>query len=137
MTEEEKQILIIDLCARSIYGVMCDRLGQAKKLLSVSPDKLYCIELDNCEYTPNKYKVEDVKPYLRPLSSMTEEEKECIKYRWCYDNWTDIHDFLNNYKIDAVDAHYFIDWLNKYHFDYRGLIEKGLALEAPEGMYKN
>ena len=136
MTQENKELLLKDLCTRSFYGVMCDRLGQAKKLLSVSPDKLYCIELDNGEYTPSKYKVEDVKPYLRPMSSMTEEEKK---------EWHDTFDSVQDYvpEADDYDDNWHeqpgiesYDWLNEHHFDYRGLIPMGLALEALEGMYK-
>ena len=147
MTNEEKTILLKDLCARSFYGVMCDRLGQAKKLLSVSPDKVYCIELDNGEYTPSKYKVEDVKPYLRPISSMTVEEDcefcrlfkcDSVNAMYGYINWVvggscDYDDF----DIEFSKLAKIIDWLNAHHFDYRGLIEKGLAIEAPEDMYKN
>ena len=68
--------------------------------------------------TTNLYSVEDVKPYLRPMSSMTEEEYQEFGY-----------DVLRYTPRE-------LDWLNEHHFDYRGLIEKGLAIEAPEGMYK-
>ena len=64
-------------------------------------------------------RIENVRLYLRPMSSMTEEEE--IYYNTVYTT-------LKFYKKE--------DWLNAHHFDYRGLIEKGLALEAPEGMYK-
>ena len=68
----------------------------------------------------------DIKPYLRPISSMNDEE------RLVYLNLT--HDYTNKtYKEPTTEI---IDWLNEHHFDYRGLIEKGLALEAPEDMYK-
>lgn len=71
----------------------------------------------------------ELKPYLRPMSSMTEEE-----YR----------EFLNTQNIECGDGSHpkyeytykTFDWLNKNKFDYRGLISKGLALEASEGMYK-
>ena len=66
------------------------------------------------------------KPYLIPLSSMTEKQKKEYQYiteRWMYDPSYSISDST--------------DWLNKNHFDYRGLIEKGLAIEAPKDMYKN
>ena len=63
-----------------------------------------------------------VKPYLRPMSSMTEEE--IIEWNIMVDNCNEPFDFC------------FVDYCNRKHFDYRGLIEKGLALEAPEGMYK-
>ena len=72
----------------------------------------------------------DFKPYLRPMSSLTEEEKEYIKRRFCYENWTDFNDFFNHYQIDVEDSYIFIDWLNAHHFDYRGLIEEGLAIDA-------
>ena len=61
-------------------------------------------------------------PYLRPMSSMTEEERKEYQAFFNYDG------------VEYPEE--YIDWLNAHHFDYRGLIEKGLALEAPEGMYK-
>ena len=70
--------------------------------------------------------------YLRPMSSMTEEEKVQLSQYAC------IGEDLNGEFIDEVqrkDCAAYIDWLNKNHFDYRGLIEGGLALEALEGMY--
>ena len=60
----------------------------------------------------------DFKPYLRPMSSMTEDEEDELNSAR-----------MGNYGEDA-------DWLNAHHFDYRGLIPLGLALEATEGMYK-
>ena len=131
MTQEEKQLLLKDLCARLPYGVICDRLGQAKKLLSVSPYKVYCLEFDNGEYMPGEYKVEDIKPYLRPMSSMTEEEYNnlCNSCTWLW--------FKDDLRTVTHGDYKCYDWLNSHHFDFRGLIEMGLALEAPEGMYKN
>ena len=95
--------------------------------------------------------IEHIKPYLRPMSSMTEEEIK--EYRSLSDevvgsygpyHWEFIahcvrlgikpdnpHECVD--EIVDMDA---IDWLNAHHFDYRGLIDKGLALEASEGMYK-
>ena len=71
--------------------------------------------------------IENIKLFLRPMSNMTEGEK---MHFWC----------LNHNPNTGVDfmthAPELIDWLNENHFDYRGLIEKGLAIEAPEGMYK-
>ena len=65
------------------------------------------------------------KPYLFHLSSMTEEQKK--EYQYITERW------INDPAYSISNS---IDWLNKHHFDYRGLIEKGLALEAPEEMYK-
>ena len=124
MTQEEKELLLKDLCARLPYGVICNRLGHNKKLLSISPYKVYCLEFDKGEYMPSEYKVEDIKPYLRPMSSMTEEEEKEYDTTFVY------YGDCPCYTIETFD------FLNKKHFDYRGLISKGLALEAPEGMYK-
>ena len=65
----------------------------------------------------------NIMPYLRPMSNMTEEEKKVYKE-------------ISVCLCGEIVAKTMIDWLNEHHFDYRGLIEKGLALEAPEGMYK-
>ena len=117
MTQEEKQLLLKDLCARLPYGVkvnfrsnievLCEvHIYQSVQTVVGERGILYDIDMPN------------VKPYLRPMSSMTEEEYEEFGY-----------DVLRYTPRE-------FDWLNKHHFDYRGLIEKGLALEAPEGMYK-
>ena len=86
--------------------------------------------------------VEHVKPYLRPMSSMTEEEK---KELWvALDKDMSILDsifdapIINEYKgrvYRGNPVHYELDFLISHHFDYCGLIEKGLALEAPIDMY--
>lgn len=123
MTQEEKELLLRDLCARLPYGVNC-YCGYNAQLKLVCPDGDYCV-IQNSPYA-----IETVKPYLRPLSSMTDEEK---------------NEYLNTFKksiigTDKEDGRVWtvdsIDYLNAHHFDYRGLIEKGLAIEAPEGMYK-
>jgi len=115
MTEEEKSLLLKDLCTRLPYGVKvyCGE-GLAMTLKQIDYN---CF----CECWEN----EDIKshsrwklPYLRPLSSMTEEEKDT------YDTLT------------MCNAPWVVnDWLNKNMFDYRGLISMGLALEAPKDMY--
>lgn len=154
MTEEQKQLVLKTLCEGLPYGLLCDRLGQPRKLLSVSIYKEYCVELDNGKYTPNEYEIDEIKPYLRPLSSMTDEEREEL-FSLCtfaeYSDWERIvtevyvieiahrydptHNSDNSFKIWGVDMKP-IYWLNEHHFDYLQLIEAGLALEAPEGMYK-
>ena len=85
--------------------------------------------------------IENIRPYLRPLSSMTEEERKELSSQMMGDKCDE--DGVN---IDVTDLtnlciyySYFpllIDWFNAHYFDYRGLIEKNLAIEAPVGMYK-
>jgi len=142
MDKIEKELLFKDLCARLPYGVICDRLGHTKKLLSVSPYKVYCLEFDNGEYMPGGYKIEDIRPYLRPLSSMTEEEKEELKEEHKKDEriYAEVIERIANgdeHARGTAIPHFAADWCNKNHFDYRGLIEKGLALEAPKRMYND
>ena len=86
--------------------------------------------------------VTKIKPYLRPMSSMTEEEKNEL-HNNSEEKWANALDFSLspvsggevNVELESIAEAAEIDWLNAHHFDYRGLIEKGLALEAPEGMY--
>ena len=143
MTQEDKELVLIDLSARLPYGVKCCfRYSIKSKILR---------EADNFVLTPTLYDIftckrfeEDyIKPYLRPMSSMTEEEKEELSHLLPKD-WSVEIDKLNNFYFDISPSIFMeidvflniIDWLNAHHFDYRGLIEKGLALEAPEGMYE-
>lgn len=110
MTRQEKQLLFKDLCARLPYNIICS--------LSVKGVDVSITEkLDLCGLDHFIFGTMDVKPYLRSMSSMTEKEKNV---------------YVNTF-LAMWDA---IDWLNAHHFDYRGLIEKGLAIEAPEDMYK-
>ena len=139
MTPEEKGLLLKDLCARLPYGV---KLDNGLKLRSI--DML--TEVVSCSGSDKK--VENVRPYLRPMSSMTKDEREEIEVfifnKWYQENsckidkegWIEI---LANYDVSGIDPCFcsdYVDWLNAHHFDYLGLIEKGLALEAPEDMYK-
>ena len=110
MTQENKELLLKDLCARLPYGVKVT-------------NGIHIITLTPCSDTSIIIKNEHILPYLRPMSSMTEEEYEAIRdcFVYCGDEF-----------IAAGKA---VDYFNSHHFDYRGLIEKGLAIEAPEGMY--
>jgi hypothetical protein len=114
MTQEDKELLLKDLSSRLPYQPYVKKVDT---------------EDDFCECdAPLGYSLRDladnkiiIKPYLRSLSSMTEEEKI---------------DYLAFFNYDGVEyPDEYIDWLNKNHFDYRGLIERDLAIEAPEGMY--
>ena len=114
-----KEKLIRDLCARLPYDV---KVLYDNKVFSIDyvSSKYEEIKLDTCDnYTLD---VSDVKPYLFPLSSMTEEQKMFLKQQnWC------IAISTSGTIETTVEG---IDWLNKNHFDYRGLIKKGLAIDA-------
>lgn len=121
MTTEEKELLLKDLCARLPYGVIVS----IKELDSDRKPwfgELSCKDLD---YFIHDAVYESVKPYLRPISSMTAEEKEDFGVP-----------FTSEGLVTLADTVECMDWLLSHHFDYRSLIEKGLAIEAPEGMYK-
>lgn len=122
MTQEEKQLLIKDLCSRLPYNVIC-------KLSVKGTDVSITEKLDFGGLEHFVFGTMDVKPYLRPMSSMTEEErKEYNEYLF--------HGASIGLMSNTETAYELIDWLNKHYFDYRCLIDRGLALEAPEGMYK-
>ena len=124
MKEQEKQLLLKDLCARLPYHVRVKvwlEYGDTEEGPLDLQHNYGDVLLDAFYYK----KIKKIKPYLRPMSSMTEEEWEDFYHnRIPFDG--------HGLESEAAD----IDWLNAHHFDYRELIEKGLALEAPDGMYK-
>ena len=123
MTTEEKELLLKDLTARLQYGV------HVKRIVHTTPtDAIISVELFGIYWLKEFYANEcELKPYLRPMSSMTDEEKL---------DYVALGDILRYGKPQyAYLISEQLDYLNINHFDYRGLIEKGLALEAPEGMY--
>ena len=117
MTQEDKELLLKDLCTRLPYGVKIEFTWW------VMDEGTYInatLEPDHIEQLlNNEDSITEIKPYLFPLSSMTEEQKKEYQYiteRWMYDSSYSISDS--------------IDWLNKNHFDYRGLIPMRLAIDA-------
>ena len=125
MNQEDNELLIKDLSARLPYGVKgiitYDESNTTFTVEGIDNIVLHLSDAEECY-------VEDFKPYLRPISSMTAAEvDEYISLKEDIVASDDMTYFFETYES--------IDWLNKHHFDYRGLIEKGLALEAPEGMY--
>jgi hypothetical protein len=128
MNEQDKQLLLKDLCARLLYGVIVHIRYESSEPCY---GKLSALDIDL--FIKSKIKI--IKPYLRPLSSMTFEERSfCLKRGTIgYDENDKIFDVYPYGLEKTIEV---IDFLNAHHFDYRGLIEKGLALEAPEGMYE-
>jgi len=120
MAQEEKELLLKDLSARLPYHVRC-KIWLKDGTTEEGPLDLQHNYDDVLRDAFYYNKIKDIKPYLRPLSSMTEEEKREYQAFFNYDG------------VEYPEE--YIDWLNAHHFDYRGLIELGLALEAPEGLY--
>ena len=157
MTNEEHELLVRVLCECLPHNVICETEDGRGTLVSVEPisDLVYVQFRLNSD--AEEYEIWDgtVKPYLRPMSSMTEKEiADAVKYMYNTDkviytsNGDDGFGFYaeveNGTRIRFNEIEFKlgyygpkgIDWLNKYHFDYRGLIPMGLALPATKGMYE-
>ena len=117
MTYEDKELLLKDLCARLPYGVKVESVflntdTKKRKSCGIEVFDATCILMIRDGFG-------EFKPYLFPLSSMTEKQKK--EYQYITERW------MNDPSYSISDS---IDWLNENHFDYRGLIEKGLAIDA-------
>ena len=145
MKKEDKELLLKDLCARLPYGVKMNHIAdtESNPITLVGIAKTMITLESSAGYGTSD--IEDYIPYLFPISSMTEEQKKeyyslaedvtikpgqgcylgikihCIKLGISDNPHEEVWDYVN---LDALD------WLNKNHFDYRGLIEKGLATDA-------
>lgn len=132
MTQENKELLLKDLCARFPYGV---KVNAADKYIStISSINIGTIALIFLKDVGPVFGIDDVKPYLRPMSSMTEEEygqyMEFIE-------WS--HNDYDGTTITCINKERFREYLNfiySHHLDDNNFIKNGLALELPEGMYK-
>ncbi len=138
MTAEEKQLLLKDICARLSYHNLWMQYDNKDWLaIGYGHGRIELLTNPVSSATGPCPLIEEIKPYLRPMSSMTEEEKEELYHYYC----KEIADNLSTPNLTwelrcCVSNSFGTDWLNAHYFDYRGLIPMGLALEAPEGMYK-
>ena len=130
ITQKEKELLLRDLSARLPYGVVCKGVTVDINVVKDEYENreveglLTNVGYDYCTLgIMTECELNTIKPYLRPMSSMTEEEKKTYEMFFNEDG-------LLNTSIDT-----YLDWLLENHFDYRGLIPKGLAIEATEDMY--
>ena len=135
MTQEEKDLLLKDLSGRLPYGVKCYKITFKPELA----EEVICMLRNgshNCvQLGTFLYRLEHIKPYLFPLSSLTEEQREEF-----LNIQTEERQILLNAlieyksgkydKIPIIAPYKQIEWLNKNHFDYRGLIERGLAIDC-------
>lgn len=126
MTQEDKDLLLKDLCTRLPYGVKV-KLGDNPNIFDLKYRIKFAIMYGNSDKLEDILDITNIKPYLFPLSSMTEEqnEKALSLLRNCdYYLIDGVIKWLDNCPIE------FFDWCDKHHFDYRGLIPKGLANDA-------
>lgn len=124
MTQEDKQLVLKDLCARLPYGVKIAKRQynycNSLTLTGIVGDR--CYFNDNPRYDGD-CPIDEIKPYLLPISSMIEEEQRTLD-SIC--NGVEMVSKLSGLKM--FDKAF--NWLDENHFDYRGLIEKGLAIDA-------
>lgn len=126
MKQEDKDLLIKDLCARLPYGVKGLYYSTVMSLHMVDPfdnyHPLYCVTKSGSEYIG----IDEFKPYLFPMTSMTEEQRN------------EYHELIHELNIKAIEGEISnadcsvveVDWLSKNYLDYRGLIPKDLAKDA-------
>lgn len=144
MRTEHKELLLRDLSARLPYGVKVGTTDNDDSLENVWDTLWYNTFTEDVKLT---HSIEDadkivdiseIKPYLFPLSSMTEEQYNSLHELGILDNCSHSYEYVNphihgvsfifkQFKTYSLDL---IEWLNKNHFDYHGLIEKGLAIDA-------
>jgi len=137
MTQEDKKLLLQDLCARLQYNVILHIKYYDLQGSGELDERDIELTYENICYCIQRSHWVDFKPYLRPMSSMTEEEKKELLQISNFDS--DVDDICYDYicciertSIDIIDIANFISWLNAHHFDYRGLIERGLAIVVNE-----
>lgn len=132
MTQEDKELLFKDLSARLPYGIICKCYHtefdewDGKPFIAIYNDTLKNIDVNGFFLLGGfSYEIDEIKPYLRPMSSMTEDERkeyELLANRCITNSVGFIH----------FEAQELINWLLKNHFDFCGLIPKGLAIEVTE-----
>ena len=136
MTQEDKELLLKDLCARLPYGlkVKCEKYSFPVTIL-------YGSNIDEVKFkeTGGIENICTIKPYLFPFSSMTEGQKEELNKKFNVqfsgNDIYSIHHHSEGYwdtdlELDLQDWLWFINWCYKNHLDVNNLIEKGLAIDA-------
>lgn len=142
MRTENKELLLRDLCGRLPYGVKCENFNHVygKNIFKVTDirDNGYICGTINNQHGWAVFDPLELKPYLFPMSSITEEQYESLRESGILSNCSHSYEYVNPY-VHGVSFIFkefktysleLIEWLNKHHFDYHGLIEKGLAIDA-------
>ena len=121
MTQEEKELLLKDLCARLPYGVICKdtNINVTGTLSQIGLHYDMCV-LDKDNGDSESCYILNCKPYLFPLSSMTEEQSKIY------------HELIGGMFGTSALINFEVleDFFHKNHLDYKGLIEKNLAIDA-------
>lgn len=145
MNKQENRLLLKVICETMPYGIIVHRKSDNRDL-----EFMYADPMENMDHFVHCFdcqsELDDMKLYLRPMSSMTEDEKTCLEEELCTMYNGGVNTDYESFGIEILATHPWygdsfrqdftaLDWLNAHHFDYRGLIEMGLALEAPENMY--
>ena len=129
MTQEDKELLLKDLCARLPYGVKV-KFGDNPNIFDLEYRIKFAAMYGDSDKLEDILDITNIKPYLFPISSMTEEQKKEYN-RWkhevpvCHYEYGDVVE-----EIELYDSPESFEYLIENHFDYRGLIPKGLALDA-------
>lgn len=125
MTKEDKELLLKDLCARLPYDVMVNVEGyDTEKLIGIENETITTKATPTSYSDKGEYPIDIVKPYLRPMSSMTEDEFKELKK--IYQDQS-----ICSYHTISMDLE-FINWYLAHHFDINYLIQSGLAIEVTE-----
>ena len=138
MKQEDKELLLRDLCARLPYGVKMNHIADTENnpIALVGIAKTMITLESSAGYETSD--IEDYIPYLFPLSSMTEEQYNSLYESGILNNCSHSYEYVNphihgvsfifkEFKTYSLEL---IEWLNKNHFDYRDLIPKGLAIDC-------
>ena len=137
MTQENKKLLIKDICARLPYGVKVSKVvgewtSEPRPIRSINLNNIIVEDGEFEDGTPDidVWDYEDFKPYLYPLSSITrEQERELSKLGVSYGEYA-IHDDIRGLGIMVDEAYIFFEFCYKHHIDFLDLIPMGLALDA-------
>ena len=133
MNQEDKELLLKDLCARLPYGVEADCVGEYVKIKYIDPHRstAYISNLGKTKWES----IEVITPYLRPMESMDEEEdneSNGLNIDPLLEAVGERHTRIEDLMLRTKSQYNPVDWLNAHHYDYRGLIPMGLAIEVIE-----
>ena len=129
---DTKELLFKDLCARLPYGVKVEITHWRNRDKGMIDSKIFRVPLDVNKASVLIKPTSDIRPYLLPLSSMTEEQKAYINDRWGVNDDFDFEIDHNwgKFFVELGDVADFINWCYENHFDINGLIPRGLAIDA-------